>query len=91
MTHPVPPTAPPHDRVLDERGRRCPAPVISLARATSVAPDARLLLLSDDAAAETDVPAWCVLRGRALEWTGPAPDGVGRGYLVVPVDTSDEL
>ncbi len=74
----------PPDRTLDERGKRCPIPVISLARAVNAMPEARILLLSDDAAAETDVPAWCALRGRVLVWTGRAPDGAGRGYLVVP-------
>jgi len=75
---------PAHDRVLDERGKRCPVPVISLARITNADPGTRVLLLADDAAAETDIPAWCTLRGRVLEWTGDAPDGRGRGYLVVP-------
>ena len=79
-------TAPPYDRVLDERGRRCPMPVIALARMTTALPSARLLLLSDDAAAETDVPAWCGLRGRTLAWVGDAPDGRGRAYLVVPLE-----
>ena len=75
---------PPYDRVLDERGKVCPIPVITLARMTNALPDARLLLLADDVAAESDVPAWCGLRGRVLEWVGDAPDGRGRAYLVVP-------
>lgn len=75
---------PAHDRLVDERGSRCPKPVISLARIVNALPDARVLLLADDAAAETDVPAWCALRGRTLAWVGPVPDGRGRGYLVVP-------
>jgi len=75
---------PAHDLVLDERGRRCPIPIIALARAVSVeAPPARVLLLADDPAAETDVPAWCSMRGRTLAWTGAAADGRGRAYLVV--------
>ncbi len=84
--------APAYDRIVDERGKRCPMPVISLARKVSVEPDARLLLLADDPAAETDVPAWCALRGRTLAWVGSAPDGVGRGYLVIPgVEDPPEL
>ncbi len=76
---------PAYDVLLDERGACCPVPVISLAREVKVDPDRRLLLLSDDPAAETDIPAWCSLRGRALAWTGPAPDGgPGRAFLVVP-------
>jgi TusA-related sulfurtransferase len=74
---------PAHDRVLDERGSLCPLPVIALARASADDPGARLLLLADDPAAESDVPAWCGLRGRVLAWVGDAPDGAGRAYLVV--------
>ena len=77
-------TPPSHDRVLDERGKVCPMPVIALARMTNALPDARLLLLSDDPASESDVPAWCGLRDRVLAWVGDAPDGRGRAYLVVP-------
>jgi len=79
---------PAHDRLLDERGQRCPLPVIALARMTTALPGARLLLLSDDAAAETDVPAWCRLRHRTLAWVGDSPDGRGRAYLVVPLAAS---
>jgi tRNA 2-thiouridine synthesizing protein A len=75
---------PAHDRVVDERGSRCPVPIITLARAVTAWPQARLLLLADDAAALSDVPAWCALRGRVLEWTGPAPDGAGHAFLVAP-------
>jgi len=75
---------PAYDRVLDERGSVCPMPVIALARMTAALPEARLLLLSDDPAAEHDVPAWCALRGRMLGWVGDAPDGRGRAYLVAP-------
>ena len=77
---------PSYDRIVDERGKRCPVPVISLARRVSVEPQARLLLLADDPASETDVPAWCALRGRTLAWVGEAPDGHGRAYLVIPRD-----
>jgi len=85
VTDPQPPA---YDRLLDERGQRCPMPVIALARMTNALPEARLLLLSDDAAAETDVPAWCRLRHRTLVWVGDAPDGRGRAYLVAPPDPS---
>jgi len=44
-------TPPAYDRILDERGKVCPMPVISLARMTNALPEARLLLLADDAAA----------------------------------------
>ena len=76
---------PDYDVLLDERGSRCPVPVIALAREVKADPARRLLLLSDDPAADTDIPAWCSLRRRRLAWTGPAPDGGGgHAYLVVP-------
>ena len=73
---------PEHDLVLDERGRLCPLPIIALARAFAADPaPAHVLLLSDDPAAGTDVPAWCSLRGRVLLRTSPAPGG-GTAFLV---------
>lgn len=75
--------APDHDVLLDERGQRCPLPVIALARVAKEAPEARVLLLSDDPAAATDIPAWCSLRGRALEWTADTGDALA--FLVVPL------
>ena len=67
---------PEHDVLLDERGALCPMPVIALARAFASEPvPARVLLLSDDPAAATDVPAWCSLRRRGLAWTGADTDG----------------
>ena len=52
---------------LDERGRRCPLPVIALARAmAAVAVGEEITLLADDPAAEHDVAAWCRMRGQDL-------------------------
>ena len=87
MTAPGPDAMPSYDVVLDERGRLCPLPVIALGRAAAATPTARVLLLADDPAAETDVPAWCELRGRTLAWTGDSPDGRGRAYVVLPTPT----
>ncbi len=68
---------------LDERGRLCPLPVIALARAFAADPPPALVrLLSDDPAAETDVPAWCRLRARTLVAALDSPDGRGRLYVV---------
>ena len=51
--------------VLDARGRRCPIPVIELARHLADVPvGARLAVVADDAAARLDVPAWCAMRGQ---------------------------
>ena len=50
--------------VVDARGRRCPLPVIELARRIGDVPlGAVVALLSDDPAARHDVPAWCGMRG----------------------------
>ena len=50
---------------LDTLGRRCPAPIIELARhLRDVEPGEVIAVLSDDAAAALDVPAWCELRGQ---------------------------
>lgn len=52
---------------LDERGRLCPQPVIALGRAARRLPvGSVIVLLADDEAARTDVPAWCRMRGADL-------------------------
>jgi TusA-related sulfurtransferase len=59
--------------VLDCRGRRCPVPVIELAKALpTVAVGEVVEVVSDDPAAATDVPAWCRMRGAAFEGAEPA-------------------
>ena len=52
--------------LLDERGRRCPLPVIALAKAAQARPGATVRLLADDPAAIHDVPAWCRMKGATL-------------------------
>ena len=53
--------------VVDARGTRCPVPVIRLARAArDLAPGSSLLLLADDVAAESDVPAWARMKGHTV-------------------------
>ncbi len=53
--------------VVEARGVLCPVPIIRLARAAAALPPGSVLaLLTDDPAAEHDVPAWCRLRGHAL-------------------------
>jgi tRNA 2-thiouridine synthesizing protein A len=78
------PAIPPYDQLLDERGSVCPMPVIALAKALKYAPHDTVLLLADDPAAASDVPAWCRLRSRTLVWSGPAPDGRGQGFVIAP-------
>ncbi|MGL4744952.1 MAG: sulfurtransferase TusA family protein [Dermatophilaceae bacterium] len=57
-------TGPP---VVDARGTRCPVPVIRVARAArDLAPGTTVVLLADDVAARSDVPAWGRLRGHTV-------------------------
>jgi tRNA 2-thiouridine synthesizing protein A len=58
------------DATVEARGVLCPVPIIRLARAASTLPSGSLIeLLTDDPAAEYDVPAWCRLRGHELVTT----------------------
>ena len=62
--------------VLDCRGMLCPLPIIELAKALPRAPiDSLIEVISDDAAAAVDVPAWCRMRGQ--EYVGAATNGDG--------------
>jgi tRNA 2-thiouridine synthesizing protein A len=63
--------------VLDQRGRRCPLPVIELARHIGdVAVGELIGVAADDPAARLDVPAWCRMRGHDYAGETTAPDGV---------------
>ncbi len=51
--------------ILDTLGRKCPAPIIELARhLRDVEAGEVIAVLSDDAAAALDVPVWCEMRGQ---------------------------
>jgi tRNA 2-thiouridine synthesizing protein A len=53
--------------VVDARGTRCPVPVIRLARAARGLPrGSTVLLLADDVAAWSDVPAWARMKGHEV-------------------------
>ncbi|WP_377642026.1 sulfurtransferase TusA family protein [Oryzobacter terrae] len=80
--------------VVDARGTRCPVPVIRVARAVrDLPPGSEVVLLADDVAARSDVPAWGRLRGHDVAVgevdaagtttyvvvTGWAPGGGGSG------------
>lgn len=70
------------DLELDCRGKRCPLPVIELARhVEDVAVGEVLAVVSDDVAARADIPAWCRMRGQEYAGEDAADDGVPR-YLV---------
>lgn len=66
---------------LDERGRVCPLPVIALGKAAASAPGGAVIaLLSDDAAAAYDIPAWCSMRG--ADYLGSIDRGDHAEYIV---------
>jgi tRNA 2-thiouridine synthesizing protein A len=50
---------------IDSRGRRCPLPIIDLAKALPGVPVGDVVrVLADDPAAANDVPAWCRMTGQ---------------------------
>lgn len=67
---------------VDARGRRCPVPVIELARRIGDVPVGGCLeVYADDPAAAADVPAWCRLRGQEYLGDRALADG-GHAYTV---------
>lgn len=73
---PEPEPEPAPDLVVDSLGKRCPIPVIELAKAiTQVPVGAVVTVLSDDEAAALDIPAWCTMRTHTYLGPNPAPRG----------------
>jgi TusA-related sulfurtransferase len=69
--------------VIDALGRRCPVPVIELARhLRDVDIGEVVAVLADDAAARVDVPAWCGMRGQEYVGAVDLDDGRCSAYLV---------
>ncbi|MFD7902160.1 cysteine desulfurase/sulfurtransferase TusA family protein [Kitasatospora sp. NPDC059747] len=72
--------------VIDALGKRCPLPVIELAKRIGEVPVGdTVAVLADDEAARLDIPAWCGMRGQEYAGEAPAADyGGDRGsaYLV---------
>lgn len=67
--------------VVDALGRRCPIPVIELAKVIGDVPVGGLVrVLADDEAARLDIPAWCEMRGQ--EYVGEQPADRGAAYAV---------
>lgn len=67
--------------VVDALGRRCPIPVIELAKVIGDVPvGGTVRVLSDDEAARLDIPAWCEMRGQ--EYVGEEPAEKGTAYVV---------
>ena len=68
--------------ILDARGRRCPLPILDLARAIgTVEIGATIIVEADDPAARPDIVAWCRMRGHEFVGERPAADGTP-GYVV---------
>ncbi|GHD83964.1 cysteine desulfurase/sulfurtransferase TusA family protein [Streptomyces naganishii] len=67
--------------VVDAVGRRCPIPVIELAKVIGDVPvGGTVRVLADDEAARLDIPAWCEMRGQ--EYVGEEPADTGMAYVV---------
>lgn len=68
-------------RTLDTLGRRCPVPVIELAKHITEVPIGEVLaVVADDEAARVDIPVWCRMKGH--EYVGAEPADVGTTHLV---------
>jgi tRNA 2-thiouridine synthesizing protein A len=62
--------------IVDARGRRCPLPILDLARHIgSVAIGATVTVEADDPAAGPDVRAWCRMRRHEFVAESNAADG----------------
>ena len=69
------------DLTIDTLGRRCPVPIIELARHIGdVGVGATIDVLSDDAAARVDIPVWCRMKGH--EYVGASGLEAGVAYRV---------
>ncbi|TCR22053.1 cysteine desulfurase [Streptomyces sp. BK205] len=67
--------------VVDALGKRCPIPVIELAKVIGDVPvGGTVRVLSDDEAARLDIPAWCEMREQ--EYVGEEPADQGSAYVV---------
>ncbi|MEU2681075.1 aminotransferase class V-fold PLP-dependent enzyme [Streptomyces sp. NPDC007107] len=78
---PAPSAEPRTSLVVDALGRRCPIPVIELAKVIGEVPvGGTVTVLSDDEAARLDIPAWCTMREQ--EYVGEEPADRGSAYVV---------
>jgi tRNA 2-thiouridine synthesizing protein A len=77
VTLPLPPAdLPVPVLTIDALGRKCPIPIIMLAeRIREVAVGQLIAVLADDPAAQTDVPAWCMIKSHKLVRTTELPSG----------------
>jgi cysteine desulfurase len=64
------------ESVIDSRGRRCPLPILDLARyLPKVGVGSEVTVLADDPAAASDIAAWCRMQGQRLLSSVEQPDG----------------
>jgi tRNA 2-thiouridine synthesizing protein A len=65
--------------ILDCRGRRCPLPILDLARHLVDVPVGDTIDVdADDPAAGPDIQAWCRMRAQHYVGASNAPDGTPR-------------
>ncbi|MEU5823412.1 aminotransferase class V-fold PLP-dependent enzyme [Streptomyces sp. NPDC047803] len=77
----APSPAPDASLVVDALGKRCPIPVIELAKVIGGVPvGGTVTVLSDDEAARLDIPAWCAMREQ--EYVGEEPADRGAAHVV---------
>jgi tRNA 2-thiouridine synthesizing protein A len=80
--HPADPAAAAPALTIDALGRKCPIPIIMLAERIREVPVGRIVaVLADDPAAQTDVPAWCMLKSQDFVTATELP-GQGWTFLV---------
>jgi tRNA 2-thiouridine synthesizing protein A len=77
------PAASPAPRLtIDALGRKCPIPIIMLAERIREVPIGEFVaVLADDPAAESDVPAWCMLKSQEFVSMTNLP-GSGWAFVV---------
>ncbi|GAA0600129.1 sulfurtransferase TusA family protein [Actinomadura livida] len=79
---PAEPAGPPPALAIDALGRKCPIPIIMLAERIREVPVGQIIaVLADDAAARTDVPAWCRMKSQEFVWEETLPQG-GWGFHI---------
>jgi tRNA 2-thiouridine synthesizing protein A len=77
-----PAAAPAPALTIDALGRKCPIPIIMLAERIREVPVGHVVaVLADDPAAESDVPAWCMLKSQEFLTMTELP-GAGWAFLV---------
>ncbi|MER7201236.1 aminotransferase class V-fold PLP-dependent enzyme, partial [Streptomyces sp. NPDC000188] len=81
VTAPAPAPASAPSLVVDALGKRCPIPVIELAKVIGDVPvGGTVTVLADDEAARLDIPAWCEMRSQ--QYVGEEPAERGAAFVV---------